>query len=241
MAEHGLGTYYAQQKKFISQNSITKRQLWGFDRRYWSLDNFKPYNFTDECHFACGLQRKARIHRRPGQKARDAPEKIQFRFKRRNQCLHVFRMIGYNYKGPLHFYIGAGGTGRLTQKDYITILEEIVHPNWDSEWILLEDNDNAHGTRGDGDNKVKQAKQRLGIKWEANPPESPNLNPIKSIWRLIKQRLKNRGLILDPADLRTAIVQEWDKVTVEEINKAVSSMPNRVKATQEQDGLPISF
>jgi hypothetical protein len=38
-------------------------------------------------------------------------------------------MIGYNYKGPLYFYIGEGGGGRLTQNDYITILKKIVAPN----------------------------------------------------------------------------------------------------------------
>ena len=49
--------------------------------------------------------------------------------------------------------------------------------------------------------KCKQAKQRLGIKWEANPPESPDLNPIEPICRMAKQRLKNRG------------PEEWYKIT----------------------------
>jgi hypothetical protein len=60
-------------------------------------------------------------------------------------------------------------------------LEEVIAPNWDKDWILLEDNDNAHGTHGNANNKVKQAKARLGIQWEANCPESPDLNPIESI------------------------------------------------------------
>jgi hypothetical protein len=42
-------------------------------------------------------------------------------------------------------------------------LEEVIAPNWDKDWILLEDNDNAPGTRGNANNKVKQAKARLGI------------------------------------------------------------------------------
>jgi hypothetical protein len=63
MAEHGVGIYMAQQKKFISQPSIEKRGLWGFNRRYWHKDNYKHYKFSDECHFACGLQRQAHVHR----------------------------------------------------------------------------------------------------------------------------------------------------------------------------------
>ena len=120
-------------------------------------------------------------------------------------------------------------------------MEEVVAPHWTPDLILVEDNDNAHGTRGVKDNKLKQAKRRLGIKWECNPPESPDLNPIETIWRMIKQRLKNRGLILDATELRRAIEEEWDKITIDDINKAISSMPARVAALNERDGLPIPF
>jgi hypothetical protein len=105
----------------------------------------------------------------------------------------------------------------------------------------LEDNDNAHSTRGNANNKVKQAKARLGIQWEANCLESPDLNPIESIWRLLKQRLKNRGLITDPEELRRAIEEEWEKITLGEINKAIATMPDRVAAVNERNGLPIPF
>ena len=101
-----------------------------------------------------------------------------------------------------HFYTGAGGSGRLTQADYVVILEGVVASNWDANWTLLEDNDNSYGTRGIKDNKCKQAKARLVIKCESKPPESPDLDPIETIWRTIKQRLRKRGLIFDPADLR---------------------------------------
>jgi DDE superfamily endonuclease len=153
----------------------------------------------------------------------------------------VFSYIGWNYKGPLVFYTGSGGGGRLIQADYLVILEEVIAPNWDKDWILLEDNDGTHGTRGVSDNKVKQAKKRLGIKWEANCPQSPDLNPIENIWRILKQRLKSRGIIFNERDLRRAIEEEWDKITLEEINKAIATMPERVTAVRERNGCPIPF
>jgi DDE superfamily endonuclease len=139
------------------------------------------------------------------------------------------------------FYAGAGGSGRLTQADYVVILEGVIAPNWDANWTLFEDNDNSHGTRGNKDNKCKQAKRRLGIHCEANPPESPDLNPIETIWRTIKQRLKNRGLILDGTGLRRAIQEEWNNITLEEINRAIDSMSKRVAELNERNGLPIPF
>jgi hypothetical protein len=61
------------------------------------------------------------------------------------------------------------------------------------------------------------------------------------IWRLVKQRLKSRGLILDPTELRRAIEDEWDKITLKEINEAIASMPDRVTCVLERDGLPIPY
>jgi hypothetical protein len=57
----------------------------------------------------------------------------------------------------------------------------------------------------------------------------------------VKQRLKNRGLIRNATELRRAIEEEWDKITLEEINKAISTMPERVTALNERNGLPIPF
>lgn len=80
-------------------------------------------------------------------------------------------MIEWNHKDALHFYTGSGVGGRLTQADYMVILEGVIAKDWREDWVLVEDNDNAHGTRGKADNKVKQLKRQLGIKSEANCPE----------------------------------------------------------------------
>jgi hypothetical protein len=69
MAEYGVETYLAQQKKYIYSVTVKKRGIWGFERRYWCEDEFKRYRYSNECHFACGLQRQACIHRRWGRKA----------------------------------------------------------------------------------------------------------------------------------------------------------------------------
>jgi hypothetical protein len=42
-------------------------------------------------------------------------------------------------------------------------------------------------------------------------------------------------------ELRRAIEEEWDKITLDEINKTTSTMPERVTALRERNGLPIPF
>jgi DDE superfamily endonuclease len=238
---HGVRAYMAAQKKWLSQPSIDARNIYAHDRQYWTEKDFQTRRYCDESYFSVGLQRQARVHRRRGQKARNKLSKVQFKLKRQNQEIHVFGVVGHNYKGHLHFYTGTGIGGRLIQSDYVTILEEIVAPDWQEDWILVEDNDGPHGTRGKTYNKVKQAKTRLGIKWEANPPNSPDLNPIESIWRTIKQRLNNRGVINKVGQLRRAIEEEWDKLTMEEINKACATMTARIEALYKSGGKPIPF
>jgi hypothetical protein len=51
--------------------------------------------------------------------------------------------------------------------------------------------------------------------------------------------LKSRGVIFDVAVLRRAIQEEWDKITIKEINKAISMMPAKLKALMANEGRPI--
>jgi hypothetical protein len=53
--------------------------------------------------------------------------------------------------------------------------------------------------------------------------------------------LKSRGVIFDVAILRRAIQEEWDNLTIKEINKAILTMPARVKALRANEGRPIPF
>jgi hypothetical protein len=164
MADFGVGTYRVMQKKWLLDNSKLARGLWAYDRRYYHINDFKKYRWCDKSHFATGLQRQAFIHRRRGQINQEKLSKTQYKLKRKNQTIHVFATISWDFKGTLHFYTGTGKQGRLIQADYMKILKEVVAPKWDENLIFIEDNDGPHRTKGQADNKVKQAKRRLGIK-----------------------------------------------------------------------------
>ncbi|KAF7503136.1 hypothetical protein GJ744_004278 [Endocarpon pusillum] len=154
------------------------------------------------------IDTRAIVHRRRGQENREKLSKTQYKLKRKNQTIYVYATISWDFKGTLHSYEGTGKDGRLIQADYVKILEEVVTPEWDENLILIEDNDGPHGTKGKANNKVKQVKIKLNIKWQAQPSNSPDLNPIETIWRIIKQRLKNRGVIFQTEALKAAIQEE---------------------------------
>jgi hypothetical protein len=53
--------------------------------------------------------------------------------------------------------------------------------------------------------------------------------------------LKSRGVIFTVEALKQAIQEEWDKLTIEEVNKAISTMPDRVTSLNERFGKTIPF
>ena len=61
---------------------------------------------------------------------------------------------------------------------------------------------------------------------------------MESIWRLLRQRLKSRGVITNLDELRRVIEEDWSLITLGEMNKTIASMPDRVAAVSEYNGLP---
>jgi hypothetical protein len=58
MTEDDVGTFRAQQKKFIYLDTIKKRGVWAFERQYSILKHPKRHRYSDECYFTCALQRQ---------------------------------------------------------------------------------------------------------------------------------------------------------------------------------------
>ncbi|KAF7508186.1 hypothetical protein GJ744_009483 [Endocarpon pusillum] len=76
IADFGVGTYRALQKKWLPAHSIEARNLWAFEHRYHNQEDFKKYRWCDKSHFATGLQRQALVHCRRGQENREKLLKI---------------------------------------------------------------------------------------------------------------------------------------------------------------------
>ena len=107
----------------------------------------------------------------------------------------------------------------------------------DRRGILQEDNDNSHGTRS-RDNIVIRCKQANWLELLSHPPQSPDLNPCEGVWNMLKQRARHRQW-RTVAELKKVLLDEWDKITMEDIRDRISEMPERCIKLIETGGKAI--
>ena len=120
---------------------------------------------------------------------------------------------------------------------YIAAYEDLKRKR-PGPWVLQEDNDGSHGTRGDGPNIARSLKDRHNINRLIHPAQSPDLNPIEACWNIIKPRIRKRTWNT-MAELREIIQDEWSKVTQKEIQARIKEMPQRCQRLVRSGGKPI--
>ncbi len=131
----------------------------------------------------------------------------------------------------------------MSKEDYKRqVLNGVVTPFFilhESEGLIFMENGNkAHGLK---DEEIKRWKTEHDITClEHWPLPSPDFNPIENIWRLLKQRLKNR-MFTKVEDLKRALQEEWDKLTQWEIQKQLITLPWRMEEAVERNGLATRF
>jgi hypothetical protein len=145
-------------------------------------------------------------------------------------------MVGWNFKSKLVFL-----PRHINGDDYIEFfLNPVVRPFFEQQraeaqaegrtcdWIFQEDNEGAHGNKSvlNAPNDFKNTHYIRQLK-PRHPGNSPDLSPVENVWRILKQRVKKRKA-QNQADLRRFVEEEWEKITLSEINALILTMPERI-------------
>ncbi|MGH0154757.1 UNVERIFIED_CONTAM: hypothetical protein FKN15_033937 [Acipenser sinensis] len=78
------------------------------------------------------------------------------------------------------------------------------------------------------------------IKTLSWPAQSPDLNPIENLWNVIKRKMDGHKPS-NKAELLEFLRQEWHKVTQQQCERLVESMPRRMKAVLENQGYSTKY
>jgi hypothetical protein len=78
-------------------------------------------------------------------------------------------------------------------------------------------------------------------KLEDWPPQSPDLNPIKNLWKIIKTNIQTNYQPKSIPEMKEAIHQAWDNIPAQTLRNLLRSMPSRMEAVIKANGGPINY
>lgn len=197
----------------------------------WSLEQWSRVLFSDECRMCLRSDdRRGRVLRRPGE--RYAQCAFSERVSYGGGSIMFWGGISMEARTELVFI----ERGSLTAARYVEeCLEEHVLPYAGfigDGFLLMQDNARPHTAAS-----TRQYLEEVGIDTMDWPALSPDLNPIEHVWDELKRRVRSREHVPNNiAELKIALVEEWENIPQETLKKLIRSMKNRMEATIQARG-----
>ena len=150
----------------------------------------------------------------------------------------VYGGIAMGYKSPL-IIIEKGSIDAISYIDDLVDSSGII-PDMNSihgafGWTLMQDGASSHTAQVTID--YLKTYCNLLDDW---PSGSPDLNPIENLWSIMKCRVgeKNPQTI---EELIQIVIEVWNSLTMEEINKLILSMKKRISIVRSNGGEPNGY
>lgn len=194
--------------------------------------------WSDESSIEIGKSsRRELIWRKPGE--RYNLDCIRPTFKSGRKSLMVWGCFVGDRLGPLVFC-----DGYMNSDKYITILNKNlkefkanIEDEWDTTLTLQEDNSRVHVSKKS--KKWKEENEIICLPW---PAQSPDLNPIENLWKVLKENIQKGGTFpRSIEELKIALNEEWRRLSPNLLFKLVDSMPKRVNMVLNAKGGPTKY
>lgn len=237
LKEKGLGAIEKKPKPSLSVTNAKKRLAWCKAYRNWTVDDWKRVVWSDETKIN-RFNSDGRVWSwiRDGETIK--PRHVKGTIKHGGGGIMLWSAITYAGTGWLCQIIG-----NMDKVLYQSILEDEQSKTIDllcdtlgfrrDQIVFQHDNDPKHTSHIVANYLEKQDYRVLS--W---PPQSPDLNPIENMWRLLKIRLNEyetsaKGM----QELYERVTEVWyETIKTKECQKVIDSMPNRIEACIKAKG-----
>jgi transposase len=252
LREEKIRKWRAAERARLTPAHVAKRFEWAKEHLHWPIEQWRGSIFSDECSVEKGADpRQVWVFRRPGAIERFKPENVVGKNKGKGVSLMVWGCFAGDIKGPLVSFEGVNTAVTYidTLKQYLVpfiefLLEELPQ-ELANDIIYQQDNASIH-TATATMNWFKDA----GITVMEWPPNSPDMNPIEHIWRVLKAALYARfpdtvAIRGGPETVRKELGRRlqivWEDLEPEVFDNLIMSMPRRVAALYNAKGWYTRF
>lgn len=222
--------------KTISIRKVNRSRRMGFCRQklHWNVqNNWSRVIFSDETKIIIGEDKKIYVWRKSDERLMGECTGIRSDWERQGVISAMFwGCITYNGVGTL-----TSVEGNMNSNVYIDTLNNnlwpVVAKNFgNGGWIFQEDNAPCHVSRVCNDWKTQNNIPVLP--W---PAQSPDINVIENVWRVLKIRIKRRlHDIKNKADLERIVHEIWSSLPLHYIRSLYQSLPKRIRAVLKAKG-----
>jgi transposase len=222
----------AAEKPLLTPIHMVKRTTFAELHKQWQFDMWKRVEWTDKAMIRIGGFGDIWVTRTAEEKYE--PSCLTPKFRQR-PGLMIHGSISGISKGPLTIF---DPNEKVTAAVYSSKVLPRVHQHIREmerklgafRGILMEDNASVHTA-----SLTQSWHAYYGFNKMVWPANSPDLNPIENVWRLLKYRIGKRFPKTND-ELRQYIIDEWDKLTVDDYIKYIHEMPSRCKAVRDSNG-----
>lgn len=225
-----LGASQVVQKKqmIIRKYNELRRRIWVRQRKSWNFLNWRKFIFSDECKVEVNTIKKQLVWKFKSDPGWLGPQKKK---SKRIFSVMIWGCVTFHGFRKLEKV-----NGNLNSEKYMGILERnlpaVINSFQGDDYIFQQDNAPCHVS-----NSMMQFFAEKGFLTTTWPPQSPDINIIENLWKMLKKSLKDTNIEFRSRDeLYAEIEKHWNLIAQNVIGKLYDSLPRRMTEVLKMRG-----